>query len=224
MQYEILGNNLPVAICRLAGGESVYCESGAMSWMSGSIQMATEGGGLGKLMGRAFSGEAMFRNKYTASSPGEIAFASRFPGEIRAYELNGGTSIIAQKGSFLASDTGVDVSIFFQKKLSSGLLGGEGFIMQKFSGRGTVLMEIDGSAVEYVLQPGERMVVDTGYLVMMDDTCSMEVEMVKGMKNVLFGGEGLFNTIVTGPGRILLQTMPIMKTAQLLSMMVPTKK
>ena len=221
MTYEILGGSLPVAICKLQAGEEIWSESGSMSWMDDGIRMNTEGGGLGKMFGRVFSGESMFRNRYIAERSGEIAFASKFPGEIKAISLSGGRSVIAQKKCFLAGERDVDTSVYFQKRISSGFFGGEGFIMQRFSGNGTVFLEIDGSAVEYYLAPGERKIVNTGYLVMMDDSCQMSVETVKGVKNVLFGGEGLFNTVITGPGRVVLQTMPITQTAALLYSLMP---
>ena len=221
MKYEVMGGNLPAALVWLEAGQGVYCESGAMSWMDDGIEMKTEGGGFGKVLGRAFSGESLFRNHYVAQRPGEIAFASSFPGEIRGFELTPGQSIIAQKTAYMASDEGVDMSIFFQKKISGGFFGGEGFIMQQFSGQGPVLIEIDGSAREYYLEPGQRKYIDTGYLVMMDSTCRLEVEMVKGVKNMLLGGEGLFNTIITGPGRIIVQTMPISKMAGVIHSVFP---
>ena len=221
MKYEIIGGNLPAAVCSLERGEEVCCESGAMSWMDDGIVMHTEGGGLGKMFGRAFSGESMFRNRYVAERSGKIAFASKFPGEIKAIELSGGRSVIAQKKCLLAYDSTVDTKVHFQKRFSAGFFGGEGFIMQKFSGEGTVFIEIDGRAVEYYLAPGERKIVNTGYLVMMDESCSMYIETVKGIKNVLFGGEGMFNTVITGPGKIVLQTMPLAQTAALLYSMMP---
>ncbi len=221
MKYEIIGGSLPVAVCTLKAGQEVCCESGAMSWMDEGIIMTTEGGGLGRMFGRAFSGESMFRNRFYAERDGEIAFSSKFPGDIKAIELSGGRTMIAQKKCLLAMDSTINTSVHFQKKIGSGLFGGEGFIMQKFSGNGTVLIEIDGSAVEYYLAPGERKIVNTGYLVMMDDTCSMSIESVKGFKNVIFGGEGFFNTVITGPGKIVLQSMPIAQTAALLYSMMP---
>ena len=221
MNYRIIGDNLPAVVCSLNRGESLYCESGSMSWMDDGIRMDTEGGGIGKVFGRMFSGESLFRNKYTAERDGEIAFASSFPGAIRAIEIKPGNSVIAQKGCFLAAESGVDMSIYFQKKLSGGFFGGEGFIMQKFEGSGMLFIEIDGSAVEYELQAGERKIVDTGYLVMMDGTCSLDVQMIKGAKNIFIGGEGLFNTVITGPGRIILQTMPVQKTAMMLYRLMP---
>ena len=209
MQYQIKGTPLPVVECTLNPGESMVCEAGSMSWMSSNMQMETSGGGLGKMFSKALSGEKMFQNTYTAQGgPGYIAFASSFPGNIMAIEVGPGREIVCQKSAFLASTPGVQLSIFFNKKLGAGFFGGEGFIMQKLSGNGLVFLELDGSVVEKELAPGEQITIDTGYLAMMDATCSIDVVTVKGVKNVLLGGEGLFNTIVTGPGRVYLQTMP----------------
>lgn len=221
MQYEIIGGNLPAVLCRLTKGEKIICESGGMSWMDGVFKMETTGGGAGKMFGRMFSGESMFTNTYTAQQDGEIAFASCFPGEILAIDLKPGRSIIAQKRAFLASEAGVEMSVFFQKKFGKGLFGGEGFIMERFSGSGVVFLEVDGSIKEYTLAPGEKKVMETGHLVMMDDTCQMDIERISGVKNVLFGGEGFFNTVVTGPGRIVIQTMPMAKTADVLAGYLP---
>lgn len=217
MQYEIKGDQLPVVVCTLNPGESMITERGAMSWMTSNMKMETQAGGVGKAIGRMFSGESMFQNKYTAEgSVGLIAFASSFPGEIRAIQIAPGQSIVAQKSAFLAAEPGVELSIHFRKKLGAGFFGGEGFIMQKLSGSGMAFVEIDGSVVEYQLQPGQTMLLDTGYLAMMDESVQMDIEMVHGVKNVLLGGEGLFNTKVTGPGRVWIQTMPISKVAQII--------
>lgn len=224
MRYEIKGEPMPVVICSLAPGETLKCESGSMSWMSPNMQMQTSGGGIGKAFGRMFSGENIFQNLYTAQGgAGLIAFASSFPGSIRAVEITPDKPVIVQKRAFLASETSVEMSVFFQKKLGAGLFGGEGFIMQKLSGSGTAFVELDGSIIEYELQPGQQIVVDTGYVAMMDATCSMDIVTVKGVKNVLLGGEGLFNTIVTGPGRVLLQTMPAANFAAMIASMIPSK-
>lgn len=209
MRYEIIGEPMPVVVCNLSGGESMITERGSMCWMSPNMEMQTAAGGLGKAFGRMFSGESMFQNIYTARGDGMIAFASSFPGSIRAVEITPDRPVIAQKSAFLASESGVELSVFFQKKFGAGLFGGEGFIMQKLSGRGTVFLEVDGYAVEYDLKPGQSIIVDTGNLCMVDATCSIDVQTVKGVKNVLFGGEGLFNTVVTGPGKVVLQTMPV---------------
>ncbi|MBQ2144674.1 MAG: TIGR00266 family protein [Oscillospiraceae bacterium] len=225
MQYTILGNDLPVVTCNLAPGESMITERGSMSWMSPNMKMETAAGGLGKAFGRMFSGEAIFQNIYTAQGgPGMIAFASSFPGSIRAVQVAPGRDVIAQKAAFLASERSVELSVHFQKKLGAGFFGGEGFIMQRLSGSGIAFLEIDGAAIEYDLAPGQQMIVDTGYLAMMDATCSMDIQTVPGLKNKFFGGEGFFNTVITGPGRIVLQTMPISGVAAAIRPFIPTGK
>lgn len=225
MQYTILGNDLPVVTCNLAPGESMITERGSMAWMSPNMKMETAAGGLGKAFGRMFSGEAIFQNIYTAQGgPGMIAFASSFPGSIRAVQIAPGRDVIAQKAAFLASERSVELSVHFQKKLGAGFFGGEGFIMQRLSGSGIAFLEIDGAAIEYDLAPGQQMVVDTGYLAMMDATCSMDIQTVPGLKNKFFGGEGFFNTVITGPGRIVLQTMPISGVAAAIRPFIPTGK
>lgn len=224
MKYQIKGEPMPVVICQLEDGESVICESGAMSWMSPNLEMETSGGGAGKVFGRMFSGEGMFQNRYTArKGTGMIAFASKFPGDIRAVEITRDSPVICQKGAFLASTEGVELSVAFQQKFSTGLFGGEGFIMQKLSGNGTAFIEIDGSTIEYNLEPGQQMLIDTGYLAMMDATVKMEIQKIKGLKNVMLGGEGLFNTLVTGPGRVVIQTMPISGFAAFIASLLPRK-
>ena len=223
MKYQIQGEPMPVVICQLEAGEAMMSEAGAMSWMSPNMEMETTGGGAAKVFGRLFSGESMFQNRYTArGGEGTIAFASSFPGAIRAYDITPDRPIVVQKKAFLAAEPGVELSVFFQRKLGSGLFGGEGFVMQKLSGHGTAFIEIDGSVVEYYLAPREQMVIDTGYLAMMDESVSLDIQQVKGVKNVLFGGESLFNTVVTGPGRILLQTMPMSNFVGAIAGMLPT--
>ncbi len=216
MRYEIQGGNFPVLICTLDANEAMISEGGGMSWMSPNMKMeTTSNGGLGKMLGRMVTKESLFQNRYTAQGgTGTIAFASSLPGEIMALEIAPGSDVICQKSAFLASTTGVQLSTFFQKKFGAGLFGGEGIIMQKLSGSGTAFIEIDGSAVRYQLQAGQQLIVDTGHVVMMSATCSMDIQTVKGAKNVLFGGEGLFNTVVTGPGEVVLQTMPTAKLAR----------
>lgn len=224
MKYEIKGESLPVVICELENGEKMITESGAMSWMSPNMKMeTTSNGGVGKIFGRMVSGEKMFQNVYTATNGnGTIAFASSFPGSIKAFEISPDNGLIVQKSGFLASEAGVELSVFFQKKIGSGLFGGEGFIMQKLSGNGIAFVEIDGSLIEYNLQPGQQIIIDTGYLAAMSTTCTMEIQTVPGIKNVLFGGEGLFNTVVTGPGKVLLQTLPISNVAAAIRRFIPS--
>lgn len=215
MQYELQGDSLPVVICHLDPGERMITERGSMAWMSPNMKMeTTSNGGVGKALGRMFAGEALFQNIYTAQGgPGMIAFASSFPGSIRVFDLEPGRDIIVQKSAFLASESSVELSVHFRKKLSTGFFGGEGFIMQRLSGRGKAFVEMDGHMVEYNLEAGQSIVIDTGYLAAMDATCSMEIQAVPGVKNMLFGGEGIFNTVVSGPGRVILQTMPISNVA-----------
>lgn len=224
MRTEIKGEPLPVAIVTLEENESIVCEGGAMSWMTPNLEMETKGGGFGKMMSRAFSGETLFQNIYTArGGRGMIAMASSFPGNILEMDVSNG-DIIAQKSAFLASETTVERTIFFQKKVSTGIFGGEGFIMNRFSGRGKVIIELDGSIFEYKLAAGESMLVDTCNLAMMDATCSMEIESVKGMKNKFLGGEGFFNTRITGPGRVWFQTMPAAAVAKAVTPFIPTAR
>lgn len=215
MQYEIQGGSFPVAVCTVDPNETVITEGGGMSWMTPNMKMeTTSNGGIGKMLGRMVTKESLFQNRYTAQGgPGMIAFASSLPGEIMALEIGPGKDYVCQKASFLASTAGVELSTFFQRKLGAGFFGGEGFIMQKLSGNGIAFVEIDGSAIRYNLQPGQQLIVDTGHVVLMSSTCSMDIQTVKGVKNVLFGGEGLFNTVVTGPGEVVLQTMPVPKLA-----------
>jgi len=224
MKYQILGEPLSVVICDLESGEEMITERGSMSWMSQNMKMeTTSNGGVGKALGRMFAGEALFQNRYTAKGGvGQIAFAASFPGSIRAIEITPNTSMIVQKSGFLASESSVDLSVYFQKKIGSGFFGGEGFIMQKLSGNGIAFIEIDGYCHEVNLESEESLVVDTGYLAAMEETCSMEIVMVPGVKNMLFGGEGAFNTLVKGPGKILLQTMPVSAVAGSLRPYFPT--
>ena len=223
MKYEIKGGNFPVVICNLERGEQMITEKGSMVWMSPNLQMETKGGGLGKMFSKAFSGESMFQNIYTAQGgAGMIAFGSSFPGQIRAITIAPGKEMILQKNSFLAAEAGVELSIHFNKKLGAGFFGGEGFIMQRLSGNGTAFVEIDGELVEYDLKPGQKLVVDTGNVAGFEPTVQMEIQQVQGAKNIIFGGEGLFNTVLTGPGRVWLQTMTIANVANAIRPYIPT--
>ena len=215
MKYRIEGETLPVVICRVDENETLITEKGAMSWMSPNMKMSTNAtGGLGKSLGRMFSGESIFQNRYTAmGGSGEIAFASSFPGCIKAVEIAPGREMIVQKSAFLASQSSVELSVFFNKKIGAGLFGGEGFIMQKLSGSGLAFLE-----------QGQQLIVDTGYIAAMEATCSMDIQSVPGMKNILLGGEGLFNTVISGPGKVWLQTMPINAVAGALSPYLTTSK
>lgn len=217
LRYEIKGESLPVVICYPSAGQTLISERGAMSWMSPNMQMNTEAtGGIGKAFGRMLTKESIFQNKYTAvGGNGLIAFASSFPGSIIAFDVGQMGEVIVQKSGFLASEDTVNLSTYFQKKLGGGLFGGEGFIMQSLTGSGVAFVEIDGSVTEYNLGPGQSLILDTGYLAAMVG-CTMDVETVPGLKNMFFGGEGVFNTKVTGGpngGKIWVQSMPLAQTA-----------
>ena len=213
MRYEITGGSFPVVVCHLENGEKMITESGSMVWMTPNMQMETSGGGLGKMFSRAFSGENLFQNIYTARGS---------PGRIVPLEIGPGREMILQKKAFLAAEAGVSLSIHFNKKLGSGLFGGEGFIMQRLSGQGVAFAEIDGELVEYQLEAGQQLVVDTGNVAGFEPTVSMNIQQVPGLKNMVFGGEGVFNTLLTGPGKVWLQTMPISSVAMAIRPFIPT--
>lgn len=218
MDAKILGDSLPVVTCKLAKGESVVTESGGMSWMDEGIKMSTStNGGIMKGLGRALAGESLFMNTYTAEKDDvEIAFSSCFPGKILEFDLGQGETIIAQKRAFLCAESSVDIAMHFRKKLGAGFFGGEGFIMQKITGPGKVFLEIDGEVVKKELQAGEKLKVDNGYVAAMTSDVNLDIETVPGLKNIMFGGEGLFLTTVEGPGTVYLQSMPIAKLAGML--------
>ena len=222
MKYEIKGGEFPVVVCSLADGESMITERGSMVWMSPNMRMETRGGGLGKMFSRAFSGDSMFQNIYTAEGDGVIAFGTSFPGRILPLEVGADREMILQKRSFLASTPGVKLEITFNKKLGAGLFGGEGFIMQKLTGRGLAFVEIDGDVIEIDLGPGEELIADTGNVAGFESTVRMDIRQVPGLKNKFFGGEGLFNTLLTGPGRVWLQTMPVSGLAAAVMPYIPT--
>lgn len=226
MDYKIVGDMMPVVICTLNENESVICEKGAMKWMTPNMQMRTESGAtsIGNAFGRMFSGEHLYQNIYTAQNGrGSIAFGSFIPGSIRAIQVTPDNPIICQKSAFLAAESGIHLSVFYQRKLGTALFGGEGFIMQKLEGNGLVFISIDGAAVEYDLKAGQQIIVSTGHVAMIDNTCTIDVQSIKGAKNKLLGGEGFFNTVVTGPGHVVLQTMPLSNLAAAVASKIPSK-
>jgi uncharacterized protein (TIGR00266 family) len=214
MQYQITGGSLPVALCTLAAGEAVYSEAGGMAWMDDSFAVAAnmEGGLLGGLT-RKLSGESLYLTTYTARARGQIAFAAELPGAIKAIRLAAGETLICQKDAFLAAERSVRLSVYFRGKIGAGLFGGEGFIMRKLTGPGVLFAKIDGSAVEYGLAVGQKMLLGSGCLAVCDETVDLGVQMVKGFKNMLFGGAGLFLTTVAGPGRVWLRSLPFSRLA-----------
>lgn len=220
MKYEIKNQPFTVLTLHMDQGESIKCQSGAMAWMSPGITMETKTGGLGGMFKKAIVGESLALNRYTANKAGELTLSKHSPGDIMAFNI-GETPIIAQKTSFLAATEGVEMEIYLQKKAAAGFFGGEGFLMQKYSGAGYAWLEIDGSVQERELAAGEQLVVDSGYVAAMEATCSMDIQTVSGLTNIVLGGEGLFNTIVTGPGKIWLQTMPVNALAMSLYAYMP---
>lgn len=223
LNYKIFGENLPAVSIRLQAGQSIYTQSGGMTWMDSGISMQTNmQGGLMKGIGRMFSGESLFMATYTANAPDqEIVIASAFPGHIVAVDV-GKCPVIAQKSAFLCAQPSVTLSAYVTRGLRAGLFGGEGFVMQRLSGAGIVFFEVDGSLVERTLAPGETVKVDTGNVAAFEETVQYSAEMVKGFKNILFGGEGLFLTTLTGPGKVWLQTMSMSEFAKGIIPFLPT--
>lgn len=223
VEYTITGTTLPVVTVHLNPGERIFSSSGGMSWMTQEVQMETNsGGGLGKMFKRALSGESLFIVDYFVNQGrGEVAFASEFPGQLRVLDLAQGQTIIVQKDSFVCAEKSVDLDMHFRKKLGAGLFGGEGFILQKMTGPGRAFVNFDGEIVEKVLAPGEVLRVDTGHVALFEPTVQFDVEMVRGFKNLLLGGEGLFMATLRGPGRVYLQTMPMSKLASKIAQYLP---
>ncbi len=223
MQYEIKGGSFPVVVLALQAGESVVTEAGGMSWMSPNMKMDTnmKGGLLGGL-GRAVAGESVFLNTYTPEGgPGLLACASSFPGSIMTFELGPGQCIIAQKGAFLCGSSTVQLSVHLKRSFGVGMFGGEGFVMQKIAGPGRIFLEIDGSVEKYVLAPGQSYIINTGNLAAYSPNATVSLETVKGMKNIFFGGEGLFNARITGPGEVYIQTLTAQNVAKSILPFIP---
>ncbi|NOK60363.1 MAG: TIGR00266 family protein [Chloroflexi bacterium AL-W] len=225
MNYQIVGTTMQAAVIQLNPGQTLYSESGGMSWMSGNVDYSTTtgGGGLGGIFKRAISGESLFIVEYTCSGvQGLVAFASEFPGKIVPLHLGEGQQVIAQKDAFMCAEKSVNLEMHFRRKLGSGFFGGEGFIMQKLTGPGVAFVEMDGEIVEYTLQAGQVLKVDTGHVAMYEPSVDFDIEMVRGFRNILFGGEGLFLATLRGPGRVWLQTMPAMKLAKKVMQFAPS--
>lgn len=223
MEYRIIGETLPAVEMKLQAGESVYTQSGGMAWMSDGITLDSNvKGGLMKGLGRMFAGESLFMATYTASRPDSIiAFASTVPGKILPVDV-GKTSIICQKGAFLCAQPTVEITTAFTKKMSAGFFGGEGFILQRLGGKGMAFLEVDGDVVEKTLAPGESIKIDTGNVFAFEPSVSYEIETIKGVKNMFFGGEGLFLTRLTGPGKIYMQTMNMAEFTGRIAQGIPT--
>jgi len=220
MKYEIKSQPFTVLTLHMEQGEAVKCQSGAMAWMTPGIQMETKTGGLGGMFKKAIVGESLALNHYTATQAGELTLAKHSPGDILVFNISE-TPIIAQKTAFLASTEGVNMDIYLQRRAAAGFFGGEGFLMQQYSGNGYAWLEVDGAVQERELPAGEQLIVDSGYVAVMEASCKMDIQTVQGLTNILLGGEGLFNTVVTGPGKVWLQTMPINALAMNLYAFMP---
>lgn len=225
MKYELIGTVVPAVECTLGAGESMFTQSGGMIWQTDGIEMSTNArGGIAKSIGRMFSGESMFMANYKAQNDGAVvAFGSTVPGNIVPIDIGMMGTFICQKGAFLCAEQSINVEATFTKKFSAGLFGGEGFILQKISGKGMVFLEVAGDTVERTLAPGEVMKVDTGNVVAFEEAVKYEIETVKGLGNILFGGEGLFLTKLTGPGRIILQTQSYAEFISKIIARIPSK-
>ncbi|MEL7436541.1 MAG: TIGR00266 family protein [Chloroflexota bacterium] len=224
MDYKIEGTTMPSLEIRLQQGDAVYTESGGMAWMTNGIKMDTNSrGGIGKMFGRALAGESLFLTTYTCEAPQAlIVFTMESPGTILPVELGAGQSIIAQKDSFMVAEDDVTLEMHFRRKLSTGFFGGEGFILQKLTGPGTAFVEIAGEMRTYTLKEGQVMKVDPGHIAMYEPTVEYDLEMVKGLSNMFFGGEGLFLATLKGPGKVWLQTMPLVNLAGAIRRYIPT--
>jgi uncharacterized protein (TIGR00266 family) len=225
MRYEIRGTTLPTLEVYLNSGESMYTESGGMAWMKGNIEMTTNTkGGLLKGLGRALAGESLFMTTYTSHQPeAMIVFTPEAPGQVLDVKLGAGQSLICQKDAFMCAEDTVEMKMHFRKKLGAGFFGGEGFILQQITGPGMAFLEIPGEVREYVLQPDETMKVDPGHIAVFEPSVKYDIAMVKGLSNMLFGGEGLFLATLTGPGRIWLQSLPLSNLAAKLAKYMPVK-
>jgi uncharacterized protein (TIGR00266 family) len=225
MQYKISGSLMESVDIQLKSGESIFSESGGMAWMRGAFEMDTSTrGGLGAGLGRMLAGESLFLTTYTCKSPdGLITFTPEVPGKVLALPLEAGQSLICQKDAFMCAETSVKIEMHFRKKLGAGLFGGEGFILQKITGPGTAFLEIPGEVRKIELAAGEKIQVDPGHIAIFEPQVAYDIAAVKGLKNVLFSGEGLFLATLTGPGEIWLQSLPLSNLAMKLSKYMPTK-
>ncbi len=225
MQFKISGEVFPTLEIGLKRGESIFTESGGMAWMSEGLKMSTNTrGGLMAGLGRALAGESLFMTTYSSEKDDAwIVFTMGAPGRIMEYQLGSGQSLICQKDAFLCAEQGVSVEMYFRKQLGTGLFGGEGFILEKITGPGTVFLEIPGDVQERNLAAGEKILIDPGHIALFEPAVKYEINAVKGIKNMLFAGEGLFLATLTGPGRIWLETLPLSNLAAKLKKYIPTK-
>lgn len=226
MDYKISGTLMETLDIHLKKGESVYTESGGMAWMQGKITMETNTrGGVMAGLGRMLSGESLFLTTYTCESgEGIVTFTPEISGKVLAMPLAAGESLICQKDAFMCAEDSVQLEMHFKKKLGAGMFGGEGFILQKVTGPGTVFLEIPGEVRDYSLQAGESIQVDPGHIALFEPTVDYDITRVKGLTNIFFSGEGLFLANLKGPGKIWLQSLPLANLAAKLSRYMPAPK
>ena len=219
MQSRIQGTTMPVLEVLLQPGESVYSEAGELSWMTQSIQMTTHtqfggGGGFFGAVKRVVGGGSLFMTEYRAmGAAGEIAFATKVPGHILPIEVGAGQEFMIHRHGFLCATDQVQIGVGFQQSLGAGVFGGDGFILQKVNGYGTAWIELSGEVIVKDLQPGETLRVHPGHVGAFSGSVSFQIQLVPGIKNIIFGGDGLFLASLTGPGRVWLQTLPISRLA-----------
>ncbi len=222
MKYQLSGTIMQTLAIDLEPGEIIFSQTNSMCWMNDSIEMDTHtGGGFVSGLMRSFGGGSFFITDFKSRGDGHIAFAPRFPGTILPVQLSEGQSLICRKETFLCAEKSVTLEIAWQKRIGAGFFGGAGFILQKVSGPGTVFLDLSGEVVEKDLAPGEHLLVHAGHVGVMDPTVQFDIQMVRGFKNIVFGGEGLFLATLTGPGHVMLQSMPIMNLADEISRYLP---
>jgi uncharacterized protein (TIGR00266 family) len=223
MRYEVTGTTMQTVSIDLSRGEQLYSQTASMAWMTPTIRMDTHtGGGIFAGLKRAIAGGGLFITEFLAEEAGHIAFAPRFPGQIIPVTLATGQSLICRKETFLCAEKSVTLDIAFQQRLGAGFFAGEGFIMQRVTGPGTVFLDLSGEVIEKTLLPGEKLLVHAGHIGMQEPSVQIDIQMMRGFRNVLFGGEGLFLATLEGPGKIWLQSMPIMNLAEEIGRYMPT--
>lgn len=211
MKYKITGSVMQLVNIDLEQGETIFSESSAMVWMSENMKMDTKAkGGIMSGFGRMLSGESFFLTEFTPENgPGVISFAGEYPGKTIPVELKAGEEMIMQRDAFLCAESSMSLSMHIQKRLGAGIFGGEGFILQKLTGPGTAFVNFGGDIIQFDLEQNQKLKIDTGCIAMYEPTVTFEITRVRGVKNILFGGEGIFLATLTGPGKVWLQSMPI---------------
>lgn len=223
MEFEIVGSSMQTLLVELDGGEAMYTERGGMAWLSNVDMDTSAKGGLMRGLGRMVSGESLFMTTYTARrGGGKIAFTPEAPGRVLSMALESGQVLLCQRDAFMCAEESVDLSVHFHKRLGAGLFGGEGFFLQKVEGPGHVFFEIAGETYETTLASGEVLSVDPGHIALLEPTVDFSITRVKGVRNMLLGGEGLFLAKLTGPGKVWLQSLPLPNLAAKLNRYIAT--